>query len=117
MSDTSGLMTTMMRWQATVVANPIPLTTTHIVAVDRDQKFKNHVNVGHDVIAQAWLSECWESKKNISLEPKYMMHTSAETMERFHGAFDKYGDSYTKTLSGKELQVLLQVAHFSREQA
>lgn len=38
-----------------------------------------------------------------------MLHTSAETMERFRGEFDKFGDCYSKTLNPKDLQLLLQV--------
>lgn len=65
------------RLGADVVANPLPITTTHIVAVSKDQKFRNHQNLDHDVIGHAWLSECWELKRHVPLEPKVSVRPAA----------------------------------------
>eukprot|EP01094_Clydonella_sp_ATCC50884_P022854 TRINITY_DN533_c0_g1_i1.p1 TRINITY_DN533_c0_g1~~TRINITY_DN533_c0_g1_i1.p1 ORF type:complete len:650 (+),score=150.88 TRINITY_DN533_c0_g1_i1:101-1951(+) len=89
-----------------IVQAPIP--STHcLVAARLSLKVKNVVETRDvDVILPRWVEECLEQKRFLSLEPKYMLHTSARTHDRFRTFIDPYGDHYSEEATRESLSAV-----------
>eukprot|EP00743_Colponemidia_sp_Colp-15_P010678 GILK01011788.1.p1 GENE.GILK01011788.1~~GILK01011788.1.p1 ORF type:complete len:977 (-),score=171.66 GILK01011788.1:53-2941(-) len=82
--------------------------TTHILAARLDMKVRNQIQVGErDILHYQWLLECIAQKQVVPLEPKYMIHATRATKDKFSRELDRYGDHYTRQLTLNGLQDLL----------
>jgi hypothetical protein len=92
---------------ATLVANHDEFTT-HIIVMVEDQKFRNLKKVDKDMVSFMWIHECYEQRQLVPLEPRFMMHTSANRKAEFSRLYDRYEDSYTRDLDAAELRTKLE---------
>lgn len=92
---------------ATLVANHDEFTT-HIIGMVEDQKFLNLTKVDKDIVSFMWIHECFTNRQLVPLEPRFMMHTSANRKEDFSRLYDRYEDSYTHELDAEELRKKLE---------
>jgi hypothetical protein len=82
--------------------------TTHIIGMVEDQKFRNLKKVDKDIVSFMWMHECYEQRQLVPLEPRFMMHTSANRKAEFSRLYDRYEDSYTRDLDAQELRTKLE---------
>ena len=54
---------------------------THIIAAEKDYKFKAQVKQQRDVVCLDWLLECGETKQHIVIKPHHYLHLSEKTLQ------------------------------------
>eukprot|EP00283_Hemiselmis_rufescens_P006539 CAMPEP_0173429060 /NCGR_PEP_ID=MMETSP1357-20121228/7875_1 /TAXON_ID=77926 /ORGANISM="Hemiselmis rufescens, Strain PCC563" /LENGTH=1097 /DNA_ID=CAMNT_0014393181 /DNA_START=1 /DNA_END=3294 /DNA_ORIENTATION=+ len=93
---------------AVATASVGPRTTTHIVSLGNvDAIFEAQIAAGRDIIKADWLFECEKEDQMVALEPRFMWHTSRATEEAFRDLFDRFGDNFTKPISDKAAEAVL----------
>ena len=83
---------------------PIP-STNCVIAEHLSLKVKNLIETrGIDIVRPWWVMECARTGSIVSLEPKYMLHTSTGTERKFRVFIDRYGDHFAEASSRATLE-------------
>ncbi|XP_007666847.2 DNA ligase 4 [Ornithorhynchus anatinus] len=89
-----------------VVQNPGP-DTYCVIAGTENVRVRNVISSnGHDVVRPQWLLECFEAKRCLPWQPRFMVHMAPATERHFAREYDRYGDSYFADTSPDQLKEL-----------
>ncbi|KAJ3103023.1 DNA ligase (ATP) [Phlyctochytrium planicorne] len=58
----------------------------------------------HDIVKSRWLHDCLTSGRRVMLQPRHMLHATEETKMRFRHTNDRFGDSFTESVSVQTLR-------------
>eukprot|EP01124_Arcella_intermedia_P024176 TRINITY_DN4012_c0_g1_i3.p1 TRINITY_DN4012_c0_g1~~TRINITY_DN4012_c0_g1_i3.p1 ORF type:complete len:941 (-),score=258.52 TRINITY_DN4012_c0_g1_i3:49-2478(-) len=81
--------------------------TYAVIAAKETLKVKNIQQKGDiDIIKTKWILDCIGRESLVSLEPRYMIHTSPKTQSVFENDIDQFGDSFTTMSTVESLREL-----------
>jgi len=90
--------------------------TFAVIAARETLKVKNLQFRGEiDIIRHKWILDCIGKENLLSLEPRYMIHTSPSTQAIFQNDIDPFGDSFTTDTTIENLREILKEINLKKD--